>query len=327
MKQNEEMLANLYLKMHQARLFEKKIEGLFFKNTFHGTTHLAIGQEASSVASAMALEEGDLAFLTYRGHAAAIGLGGDIKKMMAEMQGKVTGSCKGKGGSMHIADFASGNMGSNGVVSGGYPLACGAAFTQKYKKTGKVVMSYGGDGSTNAGNFHEALNLAALWKLPIVFFIENNGYALSTPAYKHMPIENVIDRMDGYGIPGLLIDGNDAIEVFETTKKAIAYAREGNGPMLIEAKTYRYSGHSKSDVQIYRDQEEVEEWQEYDPLDNLEIYLSENEILSQTALQQIEEHAYQSIEEAWEYAVTSPEPELMSIFDDVYATQGEDNGN
>lgn len=268
----------------------------------------------------MALDEGDLVSLTHRGHAQAIGFGLDVRRMMAEIMGKSSGYCKGKGGSMHIADVRSGNIGANGVVAGGFPLSCGAALTQKTLKTGKVVLCFGGDGATNEGNFHEALNLASIWKLPVVFFIENNFYAFSTPVELHMNIENIATRAASYGIPGMTIDGNDAVEVYESTQKALDYARSGEGPFLIEARTYRICGHSKSDnMQAYRSKEEVDEWRDYDPIQNLRTYLSENGVMSDAVLDNLESQARDSIEEAVAFAQSSPEPEVLSVLDDVYA--------
>lgn len=319
MELNEELFGSMYYKMNQSRDFEEKIAWMFSRGMIHGTTHLSMGQEATGIAACMALEEGDLASLTHRGHAQAIGFGLDINRMMAEIMGKSTGYCKGKGGSMHIADLKNGNIGANGVVAGGFPLSCGAALTQKTKNTGKIVLCFGGDGSTNEGNFHEAMNLASVWKLPVVFFIENNFYGLSTPIEKHMNIENIAERGAAYGIPGITIDGNNAIEVFETTKRAAAYARSGEGPFLIEAKTYRYNGHSKSDAQVYRTKEEVNEWRAYDPIANLREYLLAEGLMGETVLDNLEAQAKVSIEEAVAFAQNSPEPEVMTVLDDVYA--------
>lgn len=316
---SEDILLRMYYKMNQARFFEEKIDYLFAKGLVHGTTHLAMGQEATGVVSCLALEEGDLASMTHRGHAQAIGFGLDVNLMMAELMGKATGYCKGKGGSMHIADVQNGNLGANGVVGGGFNLSCGAALTQKYKKTGKVVLCFAGDGATNGGNFHESLNLASIWKLPIVFLIENNLYGMSTSMEKHMNIENISDRSESYDIPGLTIDGNDFLEVYNVATKALRYARSGKGPVLIEAKTYRINGHSKSDAQSYQSQEEVEKWREKDPILKLMNYLKENRVFTDKQIQKMEDEAKASIEQALEFAMESPEPELNTVLDDVYA--------
>lgn len=319
MEFNKELLTTMYYRMNQSRYFEEKVAWLFSRGQVHGTTHLSMGQEGSAIGAGMALEEGDLVSLTHRGHAQAIGFGLDVNRMMAEFLGKTTGYCKGKGGSMHIADLASGNIGANGVVGGGYPLSCGAAMTQKYKKTGKVVLCFAGDGSTNEGNFHESLNLASIWKLPVIFFIENNLYGMSTPIEKHMNIENISDRAAAYGIPGLTIDGNDAVEVYKIVKKARQYAHSGKGPVLVESKTYRYNGHSKSDAQVYRTKEEVAQWKEKDPIKRFEDYLISQKVVMPEQLQKLQNDAYQSIEDAVEFAKNSPEPLVTAVLEDVYA--------
>lgn len=316
---SEEILLKMYYKMNQARFFEEKVDYLFSRGLIHGTTHLSMGQEATGVVSCLALEKGDLASLTHRGHAQAIGFGLDVNLMMAEFLGKSTGYCKGKGGSMHIADVKNGNIGANGVVGAGFSLSCGAALTQKYKKTGKVVLCFAGDGATNGGNFHESLNLASIWKLPVVFLIENNLYGMSMPASKHMNIENISDRSASYNIPGITIDGNDPFEVYNVMLKSLRYARSGRGPVLIEAKTYRYNGHSKSDAQVYRTKEEVARWREKDPILHLKNYLRDNRIFSDKQIQTMEEEAEESIENALRFAMESLEPETRSVLEDVYA--------
>ena len=319
MEINKELLEKMYYRMNQSRFFEEKVAWLFSRGMVHGTTHLSSGQEASAVGACLALEEGDLVSLTHRGHSQAIGFGLDVNRMMAEFLGKETGYCKGKGGSMHIADMKSGNIGANGVVGGGYPLSCGAALTQKYHKTGKAVLCFAGDGSTNEGNFHEALNLASVWKLPVVFFVENNLYGMSTPIEKHMNIENISDRAASYGIPGITIDGNDVLEVYKIAWKSLQYARSGKGPVLLESKTYRYNGHSKSDAQVYRTKEEVEVWKKKDPILKLENYLLNNEKMTVDELEALKSKAYQSIEDAVLYAENSPEPPVTAVLEDVYA--------
>ncbi|MDI3537706.1 MAG: acetoin:2,6-dichlorophenolindophenol oxidoreductase subunit alpha [Eubacteriaceae bacterium] len=316
---SEEILLKIYFRMNQARYFEEKVDYLFSRGLVHGTTHLAMGQEASAVASCMALEEGDLVSLTHRGHAQAIGFGLDVNRMMAEFLGKANGYCKGKGGSMHIADVENGNLGANGVVGGGFALSCGAALTQKYKETGKAVLCFAGDGATNEGSFHESLNLASVWKLPVVFFIENNGYGMSTPIKKHMNIDKIADRSQSYDIPGLTLDGNDFLEVYNVTTKALRYARAGKGPVLIESKTYRYNGHSKSDAQVYRSKEEVAEWKKKDPILKMKNYLLNRRIMTEEQIEALEVEAKNSIEAAYQFAKESPEPEITSVLDDVYA--------
>lgn len=316
---SKEMLKEMYMRMNHARLFEEKVAYFFSRGMVHGTTHLSVGQEASGVASCMALEKGDLASLTHRGHSQAVGFGLDINMMMAELLGKETGYCKGKGGSMHIADIDNGNLGANGIVGGGYCISTGAALTQQYKKTGKLVLCFAGDGSTNEGTFHEALNLASIWKLPVIFFVENNLYGMSNPIEKSMNIKDIADRAKSYGIPGIVVDGNDAIEVYETVSKAAEGVRSGKGPVLIESKTYRWLGHSKSDAQAYRTKEEVNMWKEKDPIARLRKFMIEQDMYTAEEMDEMEKQAKQNMENAVEFAKNSPEPPVESVVEDVYA--------
>lgn len=316
---NKEIILEMYKRMNEARAFEEKVSYFFARGMVHGTTHLSIGQEASSVGACMALNNDDLITSTHRGHSQVIGKGIDLNKMMAELLGKYTGYCKGKGGSMHIADVDAGNLGANGVVGGGHGIAVGAALTQQMKKTGKIVLCFFGDGASNEGSFHEALNLASVWKLPVIFYCENNLYGMSVPQNKAMNIKNIADRAKSYGIPEHIIDGNNAIEVYDKTKEIAKYVREGNGPVLIESKTYRWLGHSKSDAQIYRSKEEVEEWKSKCPIKQLRNYIIENKISTEEELDKIENNARESIEKAVEFANDSPNPPIETITEDVYA--------
>ncbi len=316
---DKKTLLEIYKRMTQARSFEEKVSWFFSRGMVHGTTHLSIGQEASGVASAMALSEGDLVSLTHRGHSQIIGKGIDINRMMAELLGKETGYCRGKGGSMHIADIESGNLGANGVVGGGLTLAVGAALTQVTKKTGKVVLCYFGDGAANEGTFHEGLNLASIWKLPVIYYCENNQYGMSMSAGRHMNIASIADRGAAYGLPSYSIDGNNAVEVYEKVREAAAYCRSGKGPVLIESRTYRWLGHSKSDAMIYRTKEELEGWKKRCPIQTLRNYLLEKGLASAKALDEIEAGAKQVIEDAVLFANNSPSPSLESLLEDVYA--------
>lgn len=316
---SEDILLKMYFKMNQARFFEEKVDYLGSRGLVRGPIHLSIGQEASGVVTCMALEEGDLVSLTHRGHAQAIGFGLDVNRMMAELLGKATGYGKGKGGSMHIADFENGNLGSNGIAGGGFGLSCGAALTQKYQKTEKIVLCFAGDGATNQGIFHEAMNLASVWQLPMIFFIENNGYGMSTPISNHMKIENIADRGLAYDIPGLTIDGNDFLKVYDIVTKASRYVRAGKGPVLIEAKTYRYKGHSQNDVELYRSKEELAQWQKADPIIKLKNYLKEYRVFTDDQILKLEDEAQKSIEVALKFAMDSDEPDITTVLDDVYA--------
>ena len=315
-----EELSQLYYRMLQARHFEETLEDLFHRRVLHGTTHLGIGQEAAGVGAAFAaLKQGDLTILTHRGHNETIGLGADLTMLMGEMFGRSGGCSGGKGGSMHFIDLEHGNYGETGVVGGAYPLACGMAFTQQYNETGKAVLCVGGDGSVNEGNFHESLNLASVWKLPVVFFIENNLYSMSTPLEKEMNIINISDRSQSYGIPGITIDGNDVVEVYEIVRKALDYARSGEGPFLIEALTYRQCGHSKSDRQIYRSEQEVENWKKEDPIPRFAEYLIEHGLAEEGDLYRLERRAYEDVKVALAAAKEMPVPNDDSVFTDVYA--------
>ncbi|SHI14100.1 thiamine pyrophosphate-dependent dehydrogenase E1 component subunit alpha [Sporanaerobacter acetigenes] len=316
---SKETLLEMYKRMNEARSFEEKVSYFFARGMVHGTTHLSVGEEASGVASCMALNSDDLITSTHRGHSQVIGKGIDLNKMMAELLGKYTGYCKGKGGSMHIADVEAGNLGANGVVGGGHGIAVGAALTQQMKKTGKIVLCFFGDGASNEGSFHEALNLASVWKLPVIFYCENNLYGMSVPIEKSMNIKDIAKRADSYGIPGYIVDGNDAVAVYNTVKEASEYVRSGKGPVLIESKTYRWLGHSKSDAQIYRSKEEVEEWKKKCPIKRFRKYMLENNIATEEELDTIEKNARQAIEDAVEFANNSPNPPIETVTEDVYA--------
>lgn len=316
---NKGTLMEIYKRMQQARTFDETLNTFFKEGFMHGTTHLSVGEEASGVASCMALNKEDYITSTHRGHSHAIGKGMVLNRMMAELFGKVTGYCRGKGGSMHTADLDKGNLGANGVVGGGFSIAVGAALTQKMKNTGRIVLCFFGDGASNEGSFHESLNLASVWKLPVIFFCENNFYGMSTSIEKSMNIKDVAIRGKSYNIPSYIIDGNDAIEVYETTKKVAEYCRKGNGPILIESKTYRYLGHSKSDKNVYRTKEEIERWKKKDPIKRLEKYLIENHIAIKEEMIEIQRQVIKEIEEAVEYAKNSPDPSLDILMEDVYA--------
>ena len=315
----KEVYQEMYKRMNEARYFEQKVSWFFSRGMVHGTTHLSMGEEASGVAPCMALEDGDLITSTHRGHSQVIGKGVDLNKMMAELLGKATGYCKGKGGSMHIADIDSGNLGANGVVGGGHSLSVGAALTQQMKKTGKIVLCFFGDGAANEGSFHEALNLASIWKLPVIFYCENNLYGMSMSVNKHMNIKDIADRAASYGMPGYVVDGNDAATLYDKMLEITKYVREGNGPVLVESKTYRWLGHSKSDANVYRTKEEIEEWKAKDPIEKFKNYLIKKKYFNEAELTEIEEKAKEDIEKAVEFSNNSPDPELETALTDVYA--------
>jgi pyruvate dehydrogenase E1 component alpha subunit len=315
---DKELLGEMYIKMLHTRNFEEKVAYFFSMGMVHGTTHLYVGEEASAIGACSALDVEDLITSTHRGHGHCIGKGIDLNKMMAELLGKETGYCKGKGGSMHIADLTRGNLGANGVVGGGHAISVGAALTLRMKKKDNVVVCFFGDGASNEGSFHEALNLASVWKLPVIFICENNLYGMSVPVSHSMNIKDVADRAAAYGIKGQVVDGNDVIEVYEAVKEAKEYVKK-NGPILIEAKTYRWLGHSKSDANVYRTKEEIASWKEKCPIKRLRKYLEENKIYTAEELNKIEKQAKEDIEKAVEFAQNSPYPSLDSITEDVYA--------
>lgn len=316
---SKEKLIHLYKQMWDIRLFEEKIDELIKQGKLHGTTHLCIGQEACAVGSCAVLRKDDKITSTHRGHGHSIAKSADMKRMMAELFGKATGYCKGKGGSMHIADVENGNLGSNGVVAGGIPIAVGSALTAKMKKFDYVTLSFFGDGATNEGSFHEALNLAAIWNLPVVFICENNQYGMSSPVQEMVNIELLSDRAKAYGFPGVTIDGNDMIEVINTVYEAVERARDGKGPTFIEMITYRFNGHSKSDKLIYRTREEEKIWYKKEPINRFKQILLEANILTESEAEKIKEMSLLEVEEALRFAENSPSPTKDDLLTDVYA--------
>lgn len=318
MKIPKDTLLDMLSKMIQTRLFEETAARLFAEGKVHGTAHFCIGEEATGVGVGAALDDDDYILQTHRGHGEGIGKGMDLKRMMAEFLGKQTGYCKGKGGCMHIADFAKGSLGANGVVGGGIPLAVGAALSQKYLGSDHITVGYFGDGASNGGNFHESLNLASVWDLPIIFVCINNYYGMSTHIKKSMNIEDISVRAGSYGIKGIAVDGNDVIKIYEETEKAKKYVKE-NGPVLMVLNTYRWMGHSKSDAQVYRTKEEVNEWKEKCPIKRLKKYLLDEKIADNSEIEAIEKRAEEEIRKALEFAEESPEPKIEDIYEDVFA--------
>jgi pyruvate dehydrogenase E1 component alpha subunit len=314
----EELVEFLH-RMRLIRAFEEKAEELYLLGKVHGTMHLSIGQEACAVGAVGALRADDYILSTHRGHGHSIAKGADVGRMMAEFLGKETGYCRGRGGSMHIAEVELGNLGANGIVAGGLPLACGVGLSIKLQKLDRVVVSFFGDGAVNEGSFHESLNLAAIWQLPVVFFCENNQYAMSMPVKNAFSIEHLSQRACAYNIPGITVDGNDVLEVYDAVRTAAERARAGEGPSLIEAITYRWKGHSKSDQQAYRTREEVKEWQARDPIARLQSYLQKHGWLDEKRAAELEAEAQATIEEAAAFAEASPYPEPDEVLEGVYA--------
>lgn len=313
-------LIDIYHRMWTIRFFDEKVDQLFAQGKIHGTTHLAVGQEATAAGSGAVLRTTDWITATHRGHGQTIAKGTDVNAMMAELFGRTTGTNKGKGGSMHIADLDTGNLGANGIVGGGFPIAVGAALTSKMKNNDTVALAYAGDGSTNEGSFHESLNMASIWDLPVIFFIENNQYGMSGSVEKMTRVGKLSDRAVAYGIKGITIDGNDLIEVINTTQDAVERARAGEGPTLIEAMTYRWKGHSKSDAKKYRTKEEEEEWRkERDPILNTKKRFIEAGIFTEEDAESIRLQAKQEIEDSVKFAEESPVAGLETLFENVYS--------
>lgn len=315
----EENLVELYKQMWTIRYFEEKVDQFFAKGKIHGTTHLAVGQEASAAGVCALLDKEDKITSTHRGHGHCIAKGATPDKMMAELFGRTTGYCKGKGGSMHIADVEMGNLGANGIVGGGIPLAVGSALTAQMKKLNYVTVCFFGDGATNEGSFHEAVNLAAVWNLPVIFVCENNQYGMSGSVKEMVKIEDIATRAKSYGIPGVVADGNDIIEMMNVTDEAVERAKNGEGPTLIEAKTYRWKGHSKSDAKKYRTRDEENEWREKDPIKRFKESLISESIITEEQAESIRKEALKGIEDAVAFAEEGPMPTKDDLLTDVFA--------
>lgn len=315
----KEQLSQMYRKMLEIRLFEEKVFDLYGQNLVPGTIHLYAGEEAVAVGVCSNLSKDDYITSTHRGHGHCIAKGADLKRTMAEILGKKTGYCKGKGGSMHIADFSVGMLGATAVVGAGLPIAVGAALSAKLRKTSQVVACFFGEGASNQGTFHESINIASVWSLPVVFVCENNLYAMGTRQSTIMNIQNVADRAAAYGIPGTIVDGNDVLAVYEAARKAFERARTGLGPTLIECKTYRHKGHSRVDPAKYRPREEVEQWLTKDPIKLLKQTIVEDEILTQAEIDNIEKEVAEEVADAVKFALMSPYPKGEEALDDVYS--------
>jgi pyruvate dehydrogenase E1 component alpha subunit len=306
--------------MWRIRRFEEAVDDLFARGLMHGTMHLSIGQEASATGTCFALRDDDAITSTHRGHGHCIAKGADLERMMAELLAKETGYCRGRGGSMHIADAATGNLGANGIVAGGIPIAAGAGLAYQLQGIDRVVVSFFGDGATNEGAFHEGVNLASIWKLPVVFVCENNKYGMSFSTEKSMAVESVAERASAYGIPGVTVDGNDVEAVHEAVTTAAARARGGEGPTLVEALTYRWKGHSKSDKNLYRTREEIAEWRDKDPIGRFETLVVDRGVLDAAAVEEVRNAATNDIRDAARRANAAPDADPDNLLDAVYAT-------
>jgi acetoin:2,6-dichlorophenolindophenol oxidoreductase subunit alpha len=313
-------LIEMYTVMMKIRLFEAKVSELFAANRIPGVVHLYLGEEAVATGVCATLRDSDYITSTHRGHGHLLGKGGDISMMMAELFGKKTGYCKGKGGSMHIADIDLGILGANGIVGGGPPLAAGAGLAAQYRGTDDVSVSFFGDGASNQGTTHEAMNLAACWKLPVVFVNENNMYGLSACIDKTMCITDVADRASGYGMPGVVVDGNDVIAVYEAASEAVKRARKGQGPTLLECKTYRHRGHTEGDPgTAYRSKEEIEEWKAKDPVPRFEKKMLQMKVMTKKKMDAIKAAIEKEIAAGEAFAEESDYLDPKEIILDVYA--------
>jgi acetoin:2,6-dichlorophenolindophenol oxidoreductase subunit alpha len=305
--------------MWRIRRFEEAVDELFARGLMHGTMHLSIGQEASAVGACAALRPADRITSTHRGHGHCLAKGADLTRMMAELLAKETGYCRGRGGSMHIADVATGNLGANGIVAGGVPIAAGAALAARMRGTDEVVVSFFGDGAVNEGAFHEAANLAAIWDLPLVLLCENNKYGMSFSTEKAFAIDHLADRAAGYGIPGVTVDGNDVEAVHEAVGAAVTRARAGDGPTFVECETYRWKGHSKSDKNLYRTRDEIAEWQARDPIARFEAAVTERGVLAADRVEAVRAEAAEAVRAAVREARSAPDADPADMLDAVYA--------
>ncbi|NWF79844.1 MAG: thiamine pyrophosphate-dependent dehydrogenase E1 component subunit alpha [Chloroflexi bacterium] len=316
-------ILDIYTRMLKIRRFEEQVGQLFAQGQLPGFVHLYIGEEAVAAGVCAALRDDDYIVSTHRGHGHVLAKGGDMRRMMAELFGKATGYCKGKGGSMHIADFAIGMLGACGIVGGGIPVAVGAALSAWYRGSDQVAVSFFGDGAANEGSFHESLNLASTMRLPAIFVCENNQYGEFTPAHRAMNIRDIAGRAAGYGIPGVIVDGTDALAVYTASAVAVARARAGQGPTLIEARTHRRSGHAEGEQaflagQEYRSAEELAAMRAGDPLARLHRTIVAGALIPDAQLEELDQTISQAVAEAVAFARQSPEPALESLYEDTW---------
>lgn len=313
----QEKLIFLYRLMVKIRLHEEAIKILFTQGKIGGTTHLCIGQEAVAAGVVSQLRPDDYVSSTHRGHGHMLAKGGELKPMLAEILGRADGYCKGKGGSMHIASIKLGNLGANGIVSGGLPIAVGSALSAQMRETDQVTVVSFGDGAANEGNTHESMNMASAWRLPVVFLFENNQYAVSTHTTRSMG-GSMEKRAAGYDLPFVQVDGMDLEQVYFAAQDAIAHARAGKGPIVMQADTYRYEGHYYGDPMIYRTKEEIDAYRANDPIARVERILVERNIESEDHIEKIKADIQAEVDDAVSFAEASPQPAINSMFEDVY---------
>ena len=319
---SKEKILKMYQDMLKIRYFENEITNVYSKGLMPGLAHLYIGEEAVAVGVCNNLTERDFAVSTHRGHGHLIAQGADLKKMMAEVLGKETGYCKGKGGSMHIADFSKGILGADAIVGAGIPIATGSGYSAKLRGTNQVTISFFGDAASNQGTFHESINMAAAWKLPVVYVCENNLYGISVDIRKVTNTKDIATRALAYDIPGIVVDGNDVLEVYRVTKEAVERARKGEGPTLIECKTYRFKGHHVGDPgRVYRLEKETKEWKEHCPIKIFHERLIKEKISLEEELDLIEKNTKKIIKEAADFAIQSPYPDEKEAYEDLFVEE------
>ncbi|HZP18888.1 MAG TPA: thiamine pyrophosphate-dependent dehydrogenase E1 component subunit alpha [Bauldia sp.] len=314
-----ESLLAMHRTMVTIRVFEERVRVDYLARRMPGFTHSYVGEEAVATGGCAALEPGDLITSTHRGHGHAIAKGVGIGPMMAELYGKATGTCIGRGGSMHIADFSLGMLGANGIVGGGFGLAAGAALAAKFQKTPDITLCFFGDGAMNKGTFHEGLNFSGLHKLPVVFLCENNQFAQYTAVARNTAITDLAARAASYGMPGVTVDGNDVLAVWAATRAAADRARSGGGPSLIIADTYRFYGHNVGEAVPYRTKEEVEERRKGDPVARFEAWLAGNGYLDEEGRKRVWDAVGAEVEASVKFALESPDPDPATALDDLYA--------
>lgn len=317
-----EQLIEMYRRMRRIRSFEEQVIELVARGDMPGAAHTSIGEEATVVGACMALRTDDYMVGTHRSHGHPIGKGADLKRLVAELLGKSTGVNRGKGGSMHLADFSVGSVGETSIVGSGLPVAAGAALGAQVLGQDRVALCFFGDGASNEGAFHEALNLAAVWQLPAIFVCENNGYAVSMPATRSVAVKDIADRARAYDMPGAAVDGQDPIAVYEAVHAAVERARAGNGPSLVEAKTYRYREHAEGfgGGAPYRTEDEVSAWRKRDPVPTFRAHLIEQGLLSDADADSLDAAVRQEVVDALEFARNSPWPAPEDAFEGMYST-------
>jgi TPP-dependent pyruvate/acetoin dehydrogenase alpha subunit len=318
---NKDLWLDFYRTMTRIRLFERAAFELYTGGKLPGFLHLSIGQEAISTGACAALRPDDYMASTHRGHGDTIAKGVSVESAMAELFGRVTGACRAKGGSMHIADFSQGILGANGIIAAGVPIAVGAALSARYRKTDQVALAFFGDGATGSGPLHEGMNMSMLWQLPMIFVRQNNRYAESTPLVEHTGIVDVVQWACGYGMPGVRVDGNDVVAVYDAVKTAVDRARRGGGPAFIECETYRHYGHNIGDPGTWRPKDEVEAWKSKDPLARHRERILDEGVTTEAALNAIEAEEQARIDEAIAAAEAAPKPEQHEALEGLYVDE------